>query len=245
VDAEWIRREWAHRAWDPASWVVPGWVLTLRRIQKVTVCGILASVMISNASQGGRLFDPWPWVALATFGTLALIAVTAGLVAWRPLVRWQLLRGARAYDGSMPPPAGLVKVTGTIGAGRTFVSPVGGRPAVFVHVHATADPLRRDVRGIDFVLDVKYAPIRIVACDAHLTDETPVPAARPFDPELARRWGTAYSEAVLAPGDRVEAIGFLVHDIDPDAERDHPREAPRRLTLRGDRGVPVLLRRAP
>jgi hypothetical protein len=260
VEHGWcIRRAFGSSTWRLAPARAQPLVRILSWVPALGVFGVLTSLCVIVAARG-HLILPW-YLMAAKGGTLKIGlvgAAGAGLGRlWGRAAAWFLRRTAVVYGriaGMGPPLHGqLVRIVGTVRSDASFRSAVSGLPAVFVHYEVIPDPgrhrsahrRRNDVRGIDFLVDTGVGePVRIHAQDAFITDAPDGKTRKPADLRLVGGAPNAlYREARLGPRDEIEAIGVLSYEVDPDGERDHPRDLPRRLTLRGTRRFPLLLRK--
>src|SRR3954447_336849 len=164
-------------------------------------------------------------VSLVAAGGVALGRLSARLTAWymRTIAGLQLtvgsLRGKQHGD--------LVRLRGTVRAEPSFPSAVSGEPTVLVHYEVRASERENsllsydEVRGIDFVVDVEGSePVLVSAADAFITAGTPCKITSPADPTLIidlATGGTRCREIRIAPCDRVEVIGIVSRELDPEA----------------------------
>jgi hypothetical protein len=184
-----------------------------------------------------------------------LVAIGGGAVLFRAraLLRWctrvanaRLRRAAlHVTAGSLrgSPAGSLVRVMGTVLAPEPFVSAVMGKPAVLAVYEGT--PAYHQVRGIDFMLEVDGGEaVRVAVQDAYFDE-----AAREESAAVARfrvvgnEAGFFWREARIGPGDRVEAIGVLVREVDPTLAAGPGRDPPLRCVIRARGRTPLLLRR--
>jgi hypothetical protein len=260
VEHGWrIRQAFGSATWRLAPPRAQPLVRLLSWVPAVGVFGAFTSACVVVAARG-HLLLPW-YLMAAKGGTLKIGlvgAAGAGLGRlWGRTAAWFLRRTAVVYGriaGIGPPLHGqLVRIVGTVRPEASFRSAVSGQPAVFVHYEvvpgATRDrsPYRRrnDVRGIDFLVETGLGePVRIHAQDAFIIDPPRGNVREPAEIGVIGDAGRAvYREARIGPRDEIEAIGVLSYEVDPDGERAHPRDLPRRLTLRGTRRFPLLLRK--
>jgi hypothetical protein len=166
---------------------------------------------------------------------------------------------------------GLVCVRGTIIAGGApFSARVSGREqTVLAHYRVTPAPGRRtnapgvlmvgssvvpagapspvrrrddELQGVPFVIATDQGAIRVEVDDGCLFDAPFETYATPADLSLFSE-DVAYREARIGVGAKVEVIGTLVEESDPEAERVSDREPPRSLLLRGSERYPLMIRR--
>jgi hypothetical protein len=217
---------------------------------------VVVSGLLGLAVWTGGQFYIW-WLigkgGVTKLGFLA--AATAGMARFSArLVRWQLRRLAAMHVTVASlrgcPPGSLVRVVGTVRAEAAFTAAVSGEPAVLAHYEVRPDtgPRSHLVRGVDFFLDVDGSDaVRVAVADAYFDDrhalETPTPAN--FAVVGHTGLGARYREARLAPGDRVEAVGVLIREVDPRVPCGPGREPGLRVVLQASPRLPLLLRKLP
>jgi hypothetical protein len=173
------------------------------------------------ANEAGAWLTP---VALATLVGMA-VAIDRAPGSWR---RWRMRR-CPAWNGAGAPPTGTVRVSGRVRAlGQPFRIPGEDQPVIFAHTRyaqARSDGTpgkfqREDVRGLTLEIDLPTGmSVRLAPDVIRLVDrERAVP-------EVGRevRWklGAAWQgwrkgklrRGCLREGDRVEAVGDLVRDV--------------------------------
>jgi hypothetical protein len=184
----------------------------------------------------------------------------------RVLISRHLGRALRPARLAEVPPGTLVAVTGVIPEQATIRTLFRGRPAVlFRHLLAGV----RETRGIDFLLDLPWGErVRVSARQAVLLDR-PVPAPEPLacgpvsayrlslagraalepPPPQGRRFGPfgrfrqrQAFEASVGPGSRVEVVGVVDQQADPDAASSFDRHTPVELVLRAPGDAPLYVR---
>lgn len=179
------------------------------------------SAKLGHTLLGGELTE------LVVLGSL----VTAGVLAEQAPGWWRSLRIARCptWDGTDPPPGGAVKVSGTVRAvGEPFTIPGEDEPVIFSHTfhpgarkHGTRGRSRReDVRGLTLEIDlssgvtVRIAPqaVRLVGREVSVRELGPSVRARLGAPSGGLLKGKL-RRRTLRQGDRVEAVGQLVRDV--------------------------------
>jgi hypothetical protein len=228
-------------------------------VPAVGLFGAATSLVLTMGRTGGP-FLPWYLLAKGATAKIGLVAAAGASMGrvWGRAAAWFLRRTAVVYGriaGIGPPLHGqLVRVVGTVRSDAAFRSAVSGHPAVLVHYEVRPDSplnrqehrLRHEVRGIDFLIDTGLGePVRIHTRDAFIIDAPGGTTRHPVDPAVVGgdTEDDLYREARIGPRDEIEAIGVLAYEVDPDGERAHPRDLPRRLTLRGTRRFPLLLRK--
>jgi hypothetical protein len=250
-----------------------GWGLLPGGTQRLTstVSGAVAAV--SGLSVGIATIG-FLGVRAAVAGAGAGAAVwwlTRALVG--PVARLAGRLGSRRGSLAEAKAGARIQVLGTVRARGTFKSAVSGRPAVVAHYAVLPDVgTRRDlVRGVDFEIETADGlAVTVGASDLHLTAPLGPPTFSPTDFAVLGRPGpdhptqrlsfwqrqsapagqlpavqVAYREALLAPGDAVEAVGVLVREVHPDAPADGAGRSPRlRLRLEPGRLLPVMIRKA-
>jgi hypothetical protein len=187
---------------------------------------------------------------LAKFGLLTAAGAAAARWSSR-LVSWQLRRLAGLHRtvaslrGSRP--GSLVRVVGTVRAEQPFAAAVSGQPAVVVHYETRAphQPPRHQLRGIDFLLDVDASEaVRVAVKDCYFDDRPSLETSTPTDLSVVGAAdGGRYWEARLGPGDRVEALGVLVRQVDPALAGGPGRSPPLRLVIQASPRLPLFLRK--
>ncbi len=212
---------------------------------------------------GGKLYVWWliSKGGITKFGFLA--ASAAGLARFSArIVRWQLRRLAAMHvtvaslRGS--PPGSLVQVIGTVRAEVPFQAAVSGEPAVLAHYEVRLDSgtSAHQVRGVDFFLDVDGSEsVRVAVQEAYLDDRQVFETATPANLSVAfpvscfemgeSAKGARYREARLGPGDRVEAVGVLVREVDPSIAGGPGRTPGLRVVIQASPRLPLLLRKLP
>jgi hypothetical protein len=196
------------------------------------------------------------------------IGQTIRLVS-RVLVRRHLGRALRPSRLTEVPPGTLVGVTGVIPEQPTISTMFRGRPAVLFR-HALAGV--RETRGIDFLLELPSGErVRVSARQAVLLDR-PVMVPEPLacgpvsayrlsltgraalepPPAQGRRFGRfgrvrrfrqrQAFEASVGPGSRVEVVGVVDQQADPDAASSFDRHIPVELVLRAPGDAPLYVR---
>jgi hypothetical protein len=167
---------------------------------------------------------------LGTVGVLGAIAGAAFVIERTPSFwrRWRMGR-CPAWNGVAEPPTGTVRVVGRVRAlGQAFAVPGEPQPVIFAHTRypqARSDGTpgkfqREDVRGLTLEIDLPTgASVRVAPDLVRLVDREAVV------PEVGRevRWklGAAWEgwrkgklrRGRLREGDRVEAVGQLVRDV--------------------------------
>jgi hypothetical protein len=237
------------------------WKLTPPAAQPLArVLALTPVVAFSGAVLAALLYTrSGVWIFWAAKGGFAkLVSLGAGGAALvrlsARLVNWQLRRLAALHvsvaslRGS--PPGSLVRVVGTVRAPEPFTSAVTGKPAVLAHYEARGESEHRHhVRGIDFLLDIDDSePVRVAVKKAYFDGRPGEETDTAADPAVVPLHGAGritYREARIAPGDRVEAVGVLVREVDPTASAGPGRAPPLRLVIQGGPRLPVLLRVLP
>jgi hypothetical protein len=240
-----------------AIWkLVPPRARPLAKVLAVLPVTVFVSGLVWLAVWTGGKFYFW-WLigkgGVTKIGFLA--AAAAGLARFSArIVRWQLRRLAALHvtvaslRGS--PPGSLVRVVGTVRGEAAFTAAVSGEPAVLAHyeVRPEEGTGSHQVRGVDFFLDVDGSEaVRISVKDAYFDDRHTLETADPAIFDVIGRTGTAaqYREARLAPGDRVEAVGVLVREVDPSLPAGPGRAPGLRVVLQASPRLPLLLRKLP
>lgn len=189
--------------------------------------------------------------SLATLGAVGAAGSLLGRASHR-LVAFQLRRlaGASAALGRRNA-AGerWERIEGRVVAREMFRSAVHGRPAVMAHYSwkDEVEPRRELVRGVPFAIvsdegDSVYVEPEEAYFIAPGRRLRGVPA-EPYVLAAANDRPGRFLERILAPGDRVEAFGIRVAEIDGQAERAGDRQLPMRMVLRGTERLPVVVRR--
>jgi hypothetical protein len=206
-----------------------------------------------------RLGLPLTMLLGATSG-LALHGLARALTARR--LR-QHLAGAGGLEAATP--GRLVRLRGVIAPQPTVPTLFRGTPAVLFRSRIGAAD---ETRGLDFVLEVAGHRVRVGARRAMLLDEPrrtrQPPACGPVycDPFAEggrgpRICSTLFTtppawlgllsssrryEASVGPGDEVEVVGVLHHEVDPDGGELFGRDVPIARVLRAGGQTPLLVR---
>jgi hypothetical protein len=259
VEHGWpIRWAYGSSTWRLAPPRAQPFVRVLSWVPSVGLFGGIVSLYLAVGR--GHWFLPWYLLIKGGVFKVGLVAGAGAALArfWGRMNGFFLRRAAVLYSGASwrraPRHGALARVVGTVGNGPCFRSAVSGEPAVLVHYeivpHGTEDASvhterQSEVRGIDFSIDSdRGEEVLICTRDVFMTEKPAGDVRAPANlTVLAAPPGGIFREARIAPGDRVEAIGVLSYEMDPDGQRAHPRDIPRRLTLRGTRRFPLLLRK--
>jgi hypothetical protein len=249
-----------------------GWLLSVHpvgrrahpRLALAVLCCALGGALVAGWADLLAWHRP-PLIVAVLLGALIPLAVT-GLVelATRYAVHRFFARAARPQRLAEVVPGRLVCLTGVITAPAPVPTLFRGVPAVlFRDSIGGAD----EVRGIDFDLElnsderVRVCVRRAVLVDPPTrTQEAPAcgpvyaaPAAEGFGAHLCsalvvtpspliRTLGVRH-ESSVGPGDRVEVVGVLRHELAPEAAIPFARNLPTRFVLRAGERHPLLVRR--
>jgi len=238
-------------------------VRVLSWVPAVGLVGGLAGLIV-YLSFTSRMHVPWYlWIGKGGLMKVSLVGGAGAALArvWGRVAASFLRRSAQVYGmfaGQRPRDGALVRVEGTVRQQECFTSAVSGEAAVFAHYEVRWSTQDRpdsawartvwqrgnEIRGVDFLVGTDLGqPVRIHAEDVFLTTAPYAEWKEAAEPAvIGHAPNGSYREAIISPGDRIEAIGILTHEVDPDADRPNPREMPKRLTLRGTRRVPLLVR---
>lgn len=215
-----------------------------------------------------QAFDP---LALKLGAAGALAAGAFGYYRRSTAARRRFLRRARELEArvgtpslAQAPEGSVARVLGVIAAGPTIPSLFGGVPCVLSrNVVGAAD----EVRGLDFELQLEDgARVPVSVRDTYLLDR-PQPLPGPpvcgpvsvdrqtiedYRPRIisalhskARLWLRRPREASVGPGDQVEVIGVVHHEVAPSGQAGPGRQIPMRHRLASAPGAPLLVRRVP
>jgi hypothetical protein len=242
-----------------AVWkLVPPRARSLARVLTVLPATLFVSGLVGMTLWIGGGFYVWWMIGKGSVGKFGFLAASAaGLARFSSrLVRWQLRRLAALHVsvGSLrgSPPGSLVRVVGTVRAETPFAAAVSGEPAVLTlyETRPASGPTSHQLRGVDFHLDVDGSEesIRVAVKDAYFDERHALESDSPANfgvvgSGLSGR--TRYREARLAPGDRVEALGVLVREVDPLLTGGPGRAPGLRLVIRASPHLPLLLRKLP
>jgi hypothetical protein len=211
--------------------------------------GVMFSVpMVLN--HGLALSFPWSMVAAAVVGG-TLAPLPHYLRAWRNFRRRRYWLPTAQLDGVAP--GTPVRVRGIVEAtGEAYLDSGSGMTAVFsrtVFAHAGAG-LREEIRGVPF--DVRLLGGGAVRLDpATLLLLDPPRRLERFTPEVQAAVGRKrpglfrdqYRQSRLAPGDAVEALGYLARDVHPDGAAAPGRGVPLVHSLAPAQDGHVLVRK--
>jgi hypothetical protein len=242
-----------------AVWkLVPPQARPLARVLSVLPATLFVGGLVGVALWTGGNFYIWWMLGKGSFTKVGFLAAgAAGLARFSArLVRWQLRRLASLHVSMATlrgsPPGSLVRVVGTVRAETPFAAAVSGQPAVMTRyeVRPASGPASHQLRGVDFYLDVDGADetIRVSVKDAYFDDHPAVDSDRPANFGVVGGGGccdTRYREARLAPGDRIEAVGVLVREVDPLLTGGPGRAPGLRQVIRASAHLPLLLRKLP
>jgi hypothetical protein len=241
-----------------AVWkLVPPQARPLARVLTVLPATLFVGGLVGMTLWTGGSLYLW-WIigkgGVTKLGFLAAGAAGLARLSAR-LVRWQLRRLASLHvslaslRGS--PPGSLVRVVGTVRAEAAFAAAVSGEPAVMTRyeVRPASGPASHQLRGVDFYLDLEGAgeSVRVSVKDAYFDDRHALESNTPanFGVVGSGSCDTRYREARLAPGDRIEAVGVLVREVDPQITGGPGRAPGLRQVIRASPHLPLLLRKLP
>jgi hypothetical protein len=206
------------------------------------------------------------------FGAIAIVGVSFVALERRrsrPRRRFMHMAARLPPVVATPPLAEVaegsaVRVVGVIAPGPTIPSLFGGIPCVLSrNALASADELR----GLDFTLQLEDGQrISVSVRDAHLMnqpeplDAPPVCGPVAVDPRTVddprprlisalHRKPPMFQrrrrprEFAVGPGDKVEVVGIIHHEVAPDGVAAPGRHTPMRRTLRGGPATPLLVRK--
>jgi hypothetical protein len=211
--------------------------------------GIMVSVPVVLNSWLPLSF-PWSMLAAAVMGG-TLAPLPHYLQAWHTFRRRQRWIPARQLDGMAT--GTPVRVRGIVEAvGDAYLDTGSGLTAVFsrtVFSQAGAE-LREETRGVPFDLrllgggTVRLDPATVLLLD-------PPRRLKRFTPEVQAAVGRArpglfrdrYLQSRLAPGDAVEAMGYLARDVHPDGAAAPGRGVPLVHSLAPAQDGRVLVRK--
>jgi hypothetical protein len=210
----------------PGAFDSPGWWIG-------STAGILwASLLLGSVFPGlpnGFLLAPMaagPWLARSA----------------RRLWQRRRMRRCRSWDGAGPPPPGATRVTGRVrGLGEAFLPPGERQPVVYVRTRfwqATgtgrpAGPAREDVRGVFLEIELDGEEAVRVAPEAVflMGGESVVPE---LGPQVRWKLGAPWAGPLkgrlrrgkLREGDRVEAVGEVVREVNTQGAASPGRGVP-------------------
>jgi hypothetical protein len=246
-----LRTATGHGVWRLA----PPRAQPIARVLALTPAALFVGglVALSIRSHGGL----WIYWMLGKGGIAKLgflTAAGAGLARLSSrLASWQLRRIAqvRASIASLrgSPAGSLVRVVGVVRAPEPFTSAVSGQPAVLAHYQSRPEgaPPQHEVRGIDFLLELEGGEaVRVAVEDAYFDDRLGPETTTPADLAVVGGAGSGsvrYREALLAPGDTVEAVGVLVRAPDPALSAGPGRSPALRMIIQAGPRMPLLLRK--
>ncbi len=201
-----------------------------------------------------------PWKSLVFGAALGLMTLPFQNRGWRQRRRFIGTPLLQSIAGASP--GTLVRLTGTIEPeGKVFPAPGSERPVVYARAQfwevGTADragsTAREDIRGVPFRLRLDDgSSVRVNPAAIHLLDSPrhvgDVPrevrqalgaALRPAKLEREPR----FLQATLAPGDRIEAVGYLGTEVSVHGDAVPVRGSPMVHTLIPPENGAVLVRR--